>query len=171
MRPSLLTLLLPFVLLLAAGCATPPPPPPSHYSAVAQSFPANGFLVQRALLSVHGREFALNGYLSLSSTGGKRLVVTENLGTVLADVLVKPDGKVYLMQSNRPFPQKYVQRFMVPDLECIFGGAAPSANCPVTMPSANHFIIDGGSYHLDLRTVQTTPGPQSAELFDETRAK
>jgi hypothetical protein len=164
-----LSFALPLVLLLAAGCATPPPT--THYSASAQSFPAEGFLVGRALLTIHGREFALNGYLALSPSGGKRFVVTENLGATLADVLVKPDGRVYIMKPNRLFPEKYVRRFMVPDLECVFGGAPPSANCPVTVVSANHFVIDRGNYRLDLRIVQTTPGPQSPTLFDETHAQ
>jgi len=161
-------LLLPLVLLLAAGCASPPPPGP--YVRPAGNFPAEGLLVQRALLTIHGRQFALNGYLALSPTGGKRLMVTENLGGLMADVLVKPDGKVYVMRSKELFPEKYVRRFLVADLECVFGGSA-AADCPVTMPAPDHYVIDRGGYRLDLRIVERKPGAQPAELFDETRAQ
>ena len=125
--------------------------------------------MQRALLTIHGRQFALNGYLALSPAGGKRLMVTESLGAMMADVLVKPDGKVYLMRPSR-LPEKYVRRFLVADLECLFGGPA-AADCPVTRLAPDHFVIDRGSYRLDLRTVETKPGAQPAELFDETRAQ
>jgi hypothetical protein len=165
MRRSLL--LLPLLLLLAAGCASAPPM--RHYSPAAGSFPAEGLLVQRALLTVHGRQFALNGYLALSPAGGKRLIVSESLGAIMADVLVKPDGKVYLMRPSR-LPEKYVRRFLVPDLECMFGGSV-AADCPVTRLAPDHFTVDRGSYRLDLRTVETKPGAQPVELFDETRAQ
>src|SRR5580692_2581535 len=97
MRRSLL--LLPLLLLLAAGCASAPPM--RHYSPAAGSFPAEGLLVQRALLTVHGRQFALNGYLALSPAGGKRLIVSETFGNVMADVLVKPDQQVFVLRSSR----------------------------------------------------------------------
>ena len=100
MRRNLLSL----ILLLAAGCASTPPP--KQFSSPAGIFPADGLLIQRALFTARGRQFALNGYLALSAAGGKRLVVTETFGNVMADVLVKPDGKIIVMQSSRMFPEK-----------------------------------------------------------------
>jgi hypothetical protein len=50
---------------------------------------------------------------------------------------------------------------------CIFGGA-PDAACPMQRWSENHFMIERRWYRLDLQIVETKPGPQPAELFDET---
>lgn len=154
--------------ILAAGCAARPPEQ-SRFSRPPNWFPAEGLLVQRALFSARGRQYPLNGYLALSGSGGKRLVLTETFGNVMADVLIKPDGGVFVLRSSRMFPEKYIRRFMAADVECIFGGA-PKSDCPVTMPGANHFVIDRGGYTLDLRIVETKSGPQPAEMFDETRA-
>ena len=149
-----------------ASCATPPPS--VHFSRPAGMFPADGLLVQRALFTARGRQFALNGYLALSAAGGKRLIVTETFGNVMADVLVKPDGKVFVMKSSRMFPEKYIRRLMAADLECVFGNA-PAADCPVTMAGKNHCVIDRGGYQLDLRIVETKPGAQPVAMFDETK--
>ena len=158
---------LPLILLLAAGCATTPPP--NHFSRPTGMFPANGLLIQRALFTARGRQFALNGYLALSETGGKRLIITETFGNVMADVLVKPDGRVFVNKSSRMFPERYIRRLVVADLECVFGSAL-AADCPVVMPGKNHFVIDRGGYQLDLRIVETKSGAQPAAMFDETAA-
>jgi hypothetical protein len=159
--------LLPFILLLAAGCASTPLVR-HHFVRPANLFPANCFITQRAVFSARGAQFPLNGYLAMSATGGKRLVVTENFGQVIADVLVKPDGKIYVMQSSRMFPPKYIRYGIGPDVECIFGDAT---NCPVQMISTNHFILERHAYKLDLRILDVQPGPQPAKLFDATQAE
>ncbi len=117
MRRHLLSL--PLFLLLAAGCASAPTP--THFVRPAGLFPAEVMIVQRALFTAHGRQFALNGYLALSPTGGQRLIVTETFGNVMADVLVKPDQQVFVLRSSRLFPEKAIRRLLVPDLECVFG--------------------------------------------------
>jgi hypothetical protein len=161
MRRNLFFLLL----LLAAGCATTPP---GNLPRAASSFPADALLIQRAVLTVHDRQFTLNGYLALSKIGGKRLIVTENFGAVLADALVKPDGKIYVMRSSQSFRPDWIQRYVVADMECIFGDA-PEANCLGKMLSPTHFLIEHRGYTLDLQIVETKSGPQPAELFDETK--
>ena len=161
--------LLPSLLILAAGCAAAPPVQ-SHFSRPANLFPADGFITQRAVFSTHGRQFPLNGYLAVSGTAGKRLVITENFGHVLADVLVKPDGKVFVMQSSRAFSPKDIRRGVAADLQCIFGDAT-NRDCPVEMPDANHFIVKRHGYSLDLRIVEIKPGAQPASLFDESKAE
>ncbi|HVU27803.1 MAG TPA: hypothetical protein VHG71_08730 [Verrucomicrobiae bacterium] len=160
---------MPLIFLLAGGCATQHLPT-SHLPPLKDSFPANGFITQRALFTAHGRQFALNGYLAVSATGGWRFIVTETLGSVVADVLVKPDGKIFVMQSSRLFPEKYIRRLMVRDLQCIFG-KTNDANYPVKKPDANHFLIERRGYSLDVRILETKPDAQPAELFDETYIK
>src|SRR5208282_1706020 len=133
---------------------------------VANSFPADALMIQRAVLTIHGRQFTLNGYLALSRTGGRRLIVTENFGSVLADVLVKPDGDVYVMRSSRTFRPEWIRRYVAADLDCIFGSAT-DAECPGRMLNSTHFVIERRGYTLDLQIVETKPSPQPPEMFDE----
>jgi hypothetical protein len=155
-----------FLLLLAAGCVTTPPT--GNPPLVANSFPADALMIQRAVLTVHGPQFTLNGYLALSKIGGKRLIVTENFGAVLADVLVKPAGKIYMIRSSQLFRPEWIQRYVVADMECIFGDTSQT-NCPEKMSSPTHFVIEHRGYTLDLQIVETKPGPQPPGLFDETK--
>jgi hypothetical protein len=152
------------LLLLAAGCVTTPPP--GNLPRVVNSFPPNALMIQRAVLTVHGRQFTLNGYLALSRTGGKRLIVTENFGLVLADVLMKPNGDVYVMRSSRTFRTEWIRRYVAADLNCIFG-SAPNADCPGRVLNSTHFVIERRRYTLDLQIVETKPSPQPPEMFDE----
>jgi hypothetical protein len=154
------------LLLFAASCVTTPTAGNLPY--VAGSFPADALMIQRAVLTVGGRQFTLNGYLALSKTGGKRLVVTETFGAVLADVLVKLDGKIYVMRSSQLLRPEWIQRYVVADLECIFGNA-PQINCPGKILSPTHFVMEHPGYTLDLQIAETKPGPQPSELFDETK--
>ena len=124
-------------------------------------------VTQRAVLTVRGRQFTLNGYLATSASGGQRLIVTENLGNVLADVLVNRDGTVFVMRSSRAFKAEWIRRFVVADLQCVFGDP-PRVDCPGRQLSPAHFVIERHRYKLDLQIVETRSGPQPAELFDET---
>lgn len=154
-------------LLLLAGCATPPR---TTLPRAAQSFPTEALITQRGVLTVLGRQFTLNGYLATSATGAKRLIVTENFGSVLADVLVKPDGSVRVMRSSRAFKPAWIRDYMATDLQCIFGGA-PGADCPGQMLSPTHYRIERRWYKLDLQIVETKPGPQPVAAFDEAKAE
>ena len=165
MRHNLSILLL---ALLTAGCATPKfiePPPIAH---PARLFPADAFITQRAVLTVHGRQFTLNGYVAKSETHGLRLIVTETFGGVLADVLVKPDGKVFVLKSNPPFRPAWVEEYIAADLKYIFKDDA-GKNCSLEMVSNTHFVIERCGYKLDLRTVEVKAGLQPAAMFDETQ--
>jgi hypothetical protein len=158
MRPNLL-FLLPWMFLLVAGCVATPPAQ-SHFSRPANLFPANGFITQRAMFSARGRQFPLNGYLALSQTGGKRLVITENFGHVMAVV----------MQSSRMFSPKYIRLGVAADLQCVFSGAT-NGNCPVEMLSPDHVLVKRHGYTLDLRILDVKPAAQPAELFDASKAE
>jgi len=162
MRPNLFIVLF---ALLAAGCAAPKsiePPPVAH---PARLFPTEAFVTQRAVLTVHGRQFTLNGYVAKSETRGLRLIVTENFGGVLADVLVKPDGKIIVLKAGPPFRPAWVERYIAADLESIFDDHAKTDGS-LRMLSDTHFVIERGGYELDLRTVDVKPGPQPAEMFE-----
>jgi hypothetical protein len=152
------------ILLLVAwiaGCATPPR---SSIPRERRAFPADALITQRGVLTVLGRQFTLNGYLARSAANGQRLIVTENFGGVLADVLVNRDGEVRVMRSSRAFKPKWIRNYMAADLNCIFGDA-PAANCPGQMLGTNHFLIKRRWYKLDLQIVAIKPGPQPPELF------
>jgi hypothetical protein len=161
-----LNLIFPLLVLLV-GCATIPR---SQIQRPANTFPADALITQRGVLTVLGRQYTLNGYLASSSTNGKRLIITENFGSVLADVLVKPDGTVHVMRSSRAFKLKWIRRYIAADVECIFG-TAPKPDCPEQMLSPSHFLIERRWYKLDLQIVETKPGPQSSDLFDESKAE
>ncbi len=163
MRHSLLFLLL--LAAAAAGCATAPR---SHFSSAPGAFPADGLITQRGVLTVLGRQFTLNGYLARSATNGQRLIVTENFGTVLADVLIKPDGGAVVMRSGGAFKPKWIRDYLAADVRCIFGGAS-EADCPGRRLSRAHFLIERRWYKLDVNIVGIQPGPQRADLFDATR--
>jgi len=127
-------------------------------------------MTYRAIFTARGKQFALTGYLALSESGGKRLIISQALGQTMADVLVKPDGAVYVVQSSPMFKEEWIRRFVAADLECIFG-KSPRKKCPVKMVDANHFLINHFWYKLDLRIVETKVGPQPENLFNPTPTK
>ena len=155
-------------LALLVGCATTPPSPPPALPPPAPAFPPEARVTQRGVLTVHGRQFTLNGYVATSAAHGLRLVLLENFGGLLADVLVKRDGQVFVLQAKPPFRPAWVEHHIAADLKCIFR-PAPETHCPVRLASPDHFIIERRGYKLELHTVEVKPGVQPAELFDETR--
>lgn len=154
-------------LVLLAGCATAPR---TQIQRSPGLFPADAMITQRGVLTVLGRQFTLNGYLATSATNGQRLIITENFGGVLADVLVKPDGTVHVMRSSSAFKPKWIRRYIAADLVCIFGNE-PQDDRPGQMLSPTHFQIERRWYKLELRIVETKPGPQPAAMFDEAKAE
>ena len=161
-----------FILLLVglmAGCASPKNSPQSASAlSTAKLFPPDAFVTQRGVLTIHQRQFTLNGYVAKSEARGLRFILTENFGGVLADVLVKPDGKVLVMQGKSPFRRAWVENYIAADLKCIFGSGAEK-NCPVQRLSPTHFVIQRRGYKLDLQTVEIKPGAQPAAMFDESQ--
>ena len=161
---ALLLLFIPIFLL--TGCATTELAPPVNLPRSETWFPADALVAQRAVLTVRGRQFSLNGYVMKSAAHGLRLVVTENFGGVLADVLVKPDGQVVVLKARPPFRLAWVENFIAADLKCIFGDAAAAEHCPVQRLSATHFVIARRAYQLDLRITEVKPGAQPAASFE-----
>jgi len=163
MRNNLLLLLL----ALLTGCAATPR---NQLQRPPNLFPEDALITQRGVLTVRGREFTLNGYLATSANCGKRLIVTENLGGVLAEVLIRPDGTVRVMRSGRTFKPEWIRRYIAADVECIFGRRA-MPDCPGQMLSPTHFLIERRWYKLDLRIVEIKPGRQPATMFDESKVE
>jgi hypothetical protein len=152
--------------LLMVGCATTK----SKTGAVTGlQFPPDAFMTHRAIFTARGKQFALTGYLVLSESRGKRLIISQQLGQTMADLLVKADGTVHVMQSSPAFKPEWVRKYVAADLECIFG-KHPHKQCPVQVLDANHFLIKHFFYKLDLRIVETKVGPQPEKLFDPGQA-
>lgn len=164
MRRRLLEILL--LSCVLAGCASHPVAPPPLVDSRA-FFPGEGLITQRVLFTAGGEQYPLNGYLALSETRGKRLVLMDSLGIVVADVLMKPDGQVLVMKSSRMFSARHIRRYMAADVQCVFGGRT-MLDCPVSSPAPNEYVIDRGHYQLDMRILQVKPGPQPDTMFDET---
>ena len=160
-------ILAPTLALLIAGCATNQPKTRSTFE---QNFPTNAFMTHRAIFTVRGKQFALTGYLALSETGGIRLIISQSLGQTMADLLIKPDGTVHVMQASPMFKPEWIRKYVAKDLECLFG-KHPSKKCPVQMIDANHFVIKHFWYKVDLRIVESRVGPQPESLFDPTKAQ
>lgn len=155
------------LLLMMAGCASSPQHA-EHLARPDWTFPGDARITERAILTARGKEYPLNGFLACSQTGGLRLVVTESFGQVLADVLVNPEGHVFVMRSSRILRPGWIRRYVARDLQCIFAHP-PLADPSVTMPETNHFVIQRPWYSLDLRVVQVEPGPQPGNRFDPNR--
>jgi hypothetical protein len=150
--------------LLFGGCATNKP------VAFERHFPANAFMTHRAIFTARGKQFALTGYLALSETRGKRLIISQSLGQTMADLLIKPDGTVQVIQASPAFKTEWIRRYVAADLKCIFDEHPPK-HCHVQMLDPNHFFIKHFFYKLDLRIVETRPGPQPPSLFEPTPAR
>jgi hypothetical protein len=155
-------------LALMTGCAGPASGLKDARATVTRvserSFPADALVIQRAILTARGRQFALNGYLALSGTGGKRLIVTQSFGQVLADLVVQPDGTVHVARSSPMLRPAWVRRYVAADLECLLAND-PNADCPIQELSPTHFVIRRRRYTLDLQIVEIRPSPLSPDLF------
>jgi hypothetical protein len=137
----------------------------------AHIFPTDALITHRGVLTVFGgRQFTLNGYLSTSATLGQRLVITENFGNVLADVLVTPEGRAHVMKSSHAFKPEWIERHIAADVRCL-SGTNPPGDCPGAMIAPDRYVIQRRWYRLDLRTVEIKPGAQPATLFDTTNAE
>ena len=159
--------LLPLLLLLGVGCATMQKDTAERLQNLP---PADGFQTHRAVFTALGKQYTFNGYLATSSTGGKRLLVTENFGMVFADVLIKPDEKIYVMQSNKIFTPRRIRKYVAEDLKALFNPRICEST-PVKYIGPGHLFLKRSFYSLDLRIVQTKPGAQPDSMFDETKAK
>ena len=84
---------------------------------------------------------------------------------MLADVLIKPDGAVFVLRSSRAFRPEWIRRYVAADARCIFG-SPPDGECPGRMLSPTHFEITRRWYRLDLRILEVRAAPQPPDLFE-----
>ncbi len=170
MRCRSSNLLASLLVLLAAGCATRPPYRTLTPQATGQTwtFPPDALITQRAIVTARGQQYTWNGFLARSEQGGLRLLITTDFGQTVADVLVKPDGQVFVMNPGRMLRPAWIRNYVARDLTSIFGNNQ-QPDPAVRMIDPNHFVISRRWYSLDLRVIQINPGPQSPERFDPTR--
>jgi hypothetical protein len=148
--------------LFLAGCASAPRLQLPRGSI---NLPADGFITQRGVLTVFGgKQFTLNGYLATSATNGHRLVITENFGNVLADVLIQRDGSARVMKSSAAFKEEWIERYIAEDVRCMVG-LSSATDCPGRVAGTNRYVIERRWYKLDLQTLNTKIGAQPIEMF------
>ncbi|HNQ72915.1 MAG TPA: hypothetical protein PKN95_04835 [Verrucomicrobiota bacterium] len=143
------------------GCVTPPR---TGLQEARPDFPPEALITQRGVLTVFGgRQFPLNGYAALSAERGLRLVVTENFGGVLADVLLATDGKTYVMRSSPALQPRWIERYLAADARWLFG--LDRHPCPGEVLGPDRYRIKRRWYRLEVQTVSVVPGPQPPESF------
>ena len=112
----------------------------------------------------------MTGYIARSETNGLRLLMTENFGGVLADVIIEPSGKVIVVQTKPPLRPAWAENYVAEDLRCVFGRGSPE-DCPGWMLSPNHYVIKRPRYTLDLQTVEVKTNVPPASVFDPNTTK
>lgn len=167
LSPRCLAILGSLSVLFVTSCATTKS---KSTSGAELQFPPNAFMTHRAIFTARGKQFALTGYLVLSESRGKRLIISQQLGQTMADLLVTPNGTVHVMQSSPAFKPEWVRKYVAADLECVFG-KHPQKKCPLQVLDPNHFVIKHFFYKLDLRIVETKTGAQPESLFDPVKAQ
>jgi hypothetical protein len=147
---------------LLTGCAVVPK---TTVALPAKSVPSEAFITHRGVLTARGRQFPMNGYLAVSPDRGQRLVITEQFGKVLADVLVQPGGNVHVVRSSRALRERWIREHVVADMQCVLD-LAPEEECPGERLAPDRVRIQRRWYQLELTTVETRTCPQPASLFD-----
>lgn len=161
MNDMRIILLLSLITTSLVGCMTPAK---TVLRGPEESFPDEAFIVQRGILTARGKQYTLNGYLARSKSRGMRLVVTENFGNPLMDILIEPDGYTHVMRSGGVFRDQWLREYVAADVQCIFGSDADAA-CPGTQLGPDRFLIQRRWYRLELQVVEVRPGEQSADMF------
>lgn len=88
---------------------------------IAHVFPPPFSAVQRAIISVAGRQFTCDGLLKSppSSTEGWHLVIVSSFGTV-TDLRVQPDGGTELLKVTPLFRSDWSRDYVARDLRWLF---------------------------------------------------
>src|SRR5436189_9388 len=81
LSPRCLAILRSLSVLFVTSCATTKS---KSTSGAELQFPPNAFMTHRAIFTARGKQFALTGYLVLSESQGKRLIISQQLGQTMA---------------------------------------------------------------------------------------
>lgn len=82
---------------------------------LASSFPTGVRVLHRVVMTIAGRQFALDGHLTIQPDGTMELLVLGPMG-VLADLVTTPEGTVDVRRHNRRFRERWVEKFIARDL-------------------------------------------------------
>jgi hypothetical protein len=120
-----------FVSLLC-GCVSPRPNPvtplagmPAQeaerkaHQCLANVFPAQYRLVQRAIITVAGKQFTCDGVLEASTNTGWHLAIVSNLGLV-AGLRVNRNGSCEAVQVTPLFRESWTRQFVARDVRWLF---------------------------------------------------
>jgi hypothetical protein len=120
-----------FVSLLC-GCVSPRPNPvtplagmPAQeaerkaHQCLANVFPAQYRLVQRAIITVAGKQFTCDGVLEASTNAGWHLAIVSNLGLV-AGLRVNRNGSCEAVQVTPLFRESWTRQFVARDVRWLF---------------------------------------------------
>ena len=82
-------------------------------------FPAQYRSVQRAILTVAGKQFTCDGVLEVSTNAGWHLAIVSNLGLV-AGLRVNRDGSCEALQATPLFREAWTRQFVARDVRRLF---------------------------------------------------
>lgn len=91
---------------------------------VERTFPTEYRAVQRAIVTVRGRQFTCDGLLTAGPTEGHHLALVSSFG-VVTDLRVGPDRHTDLLKVTPLLREDWSRRFVARDLRCLF---VPPAN-------------------------------------------
>ena len=86
---------------------------------LASLFPPQYRSVQRAIITVAGKQFACDGVLEVSTNAGWHLAIVSNLGLV-AGLRVSPDGSYDVLQVTPLFRESWTRQFVARDVRRLF---------------------------------------------------
>lgn len=107
------------LVLLAAGCSTSHGP--CRCEGIDAVSPAQGpaRIVHRAILTIRGRHYTLDGVLDIDSKGRRRLAVVSAMGSV-TEIVQGPDGKTESVTTTALFQEAWSRSYVARDLRLLY---------------------------------------------------
>jgi len=109
---------------------------------VREAFPPVYRAAQRAIISVHGRQFVCDGVLTASPVEGWHLAVISTLGLV-TDLRVKADGSTEVLKVTPLFRENWAREYVARELRWLF--APPPALVPVGRLTDGRLVLEAAS--------------------------
>ena len=167
-----------FVLTCLCGCATKPAATVWQVQPVAEGedrvfaraacalqkvFPRQYHATQRAIITVRGRQFVCDGFLTVSPAEGWHLAVVSTLGLV-ADVRVRADGSSEVVKVTPLFREDWSRQYVARELRWLF--VPPPALRPVGRLSDGRLVLAGADHadNVQARYLCSRDGTRWEEL-------